>query len=240
MRRRLPRVANFVAQAVEFPGLFVGAPLSLSQKGERHGWSADRPGAANLVGVLPLGAGTAMLLWAMSSHYRAAAQGWEISPTPDYLLVRGPYAFTRNPMYLGEAAIWTGWAVLFGSLPVAAGLAAIIVVQSGAVRVEEHLLHKRWGESYDGYRARVPRWLKLPAVSGLNQQGIAALAPLIVRLPPIGMSDSWQQGLCGATSHRTFHMRARERGEGGPASHPGRRVGRTSWLLADVLVPWAS
>ena len=90
--------------------------------------------SANLVGVLPLATGSAVLLWAVSSHYRAAPQGWEISPTPDYLLSAGPYLYSRNPMYVGEAAIWAGWALLYGSLPVAAGLVALVVVQNGAVR----------------------------------------------------------------------------------------------------------
>ena len=159
MRRRIPRAVNLVAQGVVFPALFVGAPVSLSQRGRRYGWSAGRPGLVNLVGALPLGAGAALLLWAMSSHYRAAPRGWETRPTPDYLLTGGPYRVSRNPMYVGETAIWAGWAVLFGSLPVTAGLLAVTAVQNGAVRVEERMLHKRWA-AYDDYRAQVPRWLK--------------------------------------------------------------------------------
>jgi protein-S-isoprenylcysteine O-methyltransferase Ste14 len=164
MRRRIPRAVNLVAQGVVFPALFVGAPVSLSQRGRRYGWSAGRPGPVNLAGAFPLGAGAALLLWAMSSHYRAAPQGWETRPTPDYLLTGGPYRVSRNPMYVGETAIWAGWAVLFGSLPVTAGLLAVTAVQNGAVRVEERMLHQRWA-AYDNYRAQVPRWLKLPTVS---------------------------------------------------------------------------
>jgi hypothetical protein len=82
MRRRLPRAVNLLAQVVVFPALFVGAPVSLSQRGQRQGWSAGRPGPVNLVGAVPLGAGAALLLWAMSNHYRAAPQGWEIRRTP--------------------------------------------------------------------------------------------------------------------------------------------------------------
>jgi len=115
MRRRIPRAVNLVAQGVVFPALFVGAPVSLSQRGRRYGWSAGRPGPVNLVGALPLGAGAALLLWAMSSHYRAAPQGWETRPTPDYLLTGGPYRVSRNPMYVGETAIWAGWAVLLAA-----------------------------------------------------------------------------------------------------------------------------
>ncbi len=123
MRRRVPRAVNIIAQAVAFPAFFVGVPLELSRLDKRHGWSDGRPGPVNLVGLLPLGAGAALLLWAMSSHYRAAPQGWEIRIAPDYLLRGGPYRYSRNPMYVGEAAIWAGWAVLLGSPPVAGGLA---------------------------------------------------------------------------------------------------------------------
>jgi protein-S-isoprenylcysteine O-methyltransferase Ste14 len=165
MRRRLPRAAAFMVQAVALPGVFMGLPVGMSRLGERHGWSQGRPGAANLVGVLPLGAGAALLAWAMSSHNQAASEGWEISLAPDYLLKGGPYRFSRNPMYVGEAAIWAGWAVLFGSVPVAGGLAVLIAVQAGAVRLEEWILHNRWAGAYDAYRDRVPRWIKLPAVS---------------------------------------------------------------------------
>jgi protein-S-isoprenylcysteine O-methyltransferase Ste14 len=136
MALRISRPLNWVIQAGLFPALLVGAPLSLSTMGKRHGWSAERPGAANVAGVLPLSAGTGLLVWAMSSHNRAAPRGWEVGLTPGYLLTRGPYRFSRNPIYVGEAAIWAGWALLFGSLPVATGLAALVVVQRGIVRIE--------------------------------------------------------------------------------------------------------
>jgi protein-S-isoprenylcysteine O-methyltransferase Ste14 len=47
---------------------------------------------------------------------------------------------------------------LFGSLPVACGLVVLAAIQAGAGRLEEHVLHKRWGDSYDSYREQVPRW----------------------------------------------------------------------------------
>jgi protein-S-isoprenylcysteine O-methyltransferase Ste14 len=59
---------------------------------------------------------------------------------------------------VGEAATWAGWTVLFGSLPVACGLVVLAAIQAGAGRLEEHVLHKRWGDSYDSYREQVPRW----------------------------------------------------------------------------------
>jgi protein-S-isoprenylcysteine O-methyltransferase Ste14 len=165
MRRPVSRTVASTVQAVVFPALFVGAPVALSELGKRHGWSAGRPGAANLVGVIPLGAGATLLVWAISSHYRNAPQGWKISFAQDYLLESGPYRFSRNPMYVGEAAIWTGWAILFGSVPVATGLLVIAGVQAVSVRVEERALKRRWGAAYDAYRERVPRWIKMPRLS---------------------------------------------------------------------------
>lgn len=41
--------------------------------------------------------------------------------TPTYLLRNGPYAFTRNPMYVAELALWFGWALLYGSVAVLIG-----------------------------------------------------------------------------------------------------------------------
>lgn len=107
--------------------------------------------------MVPIAAGATVLTWAVASHYRAAPHGW--GPTPDYLLATGPYRYSRNPMYLAEAAIWAGWTVLYGSAPVAGGLVVLVAVQSAAVPLEERVLHRRWGDPYDEYRARVPRYL---------------------------------------------------------------------------------
>lgn len=41
--------------------------------------------------------------------------------TPSYLLMRGPYRFTRNPMYVAELGLWLGWTIFFGSPAVLIG-----------------------------------------------------------------------------------------------------------------------
>jgi protein-S-isoprenylcysteine O-methyltransferase Ste14 len=66
-------------------------------------------------------------------------------------------------MYVGGAAMWAGWAILFGSTSVAAAGAALITgMATVAVPFEERMLHNNFGETYDSYRARVPRWLRRP------------------------------------------------------------------------------
>jgi protein-S-isoprenylcysteine O-methyltransferase Ste14 len=144
--------------------LFASAPVALSRVGTRHGWRNGRPGPANLLGVIPTAAGGALVESAVACHYRAIPNGWKLEAkiTPDYLLQHGPYAVSRNPMFLGQATIWAGWAVLSGSLPVAGGLAAFIGIWAIASPLEERWLQQRFGAEYDVYRRRVPRLIQLP------------------------------------------------------------------------------
>jgi len=76
------------------------------------------------------------------------------------LVDTGPFALVRNPLYLGNIALWTGFALTAG-LP---WLAPIIVIVLGGVyhaivRWEETLLEERLRSAYRDYAARVPRWL---------------------------------------------------------------------------------
>jgi protein-S-isoprenylcysteine O-methyltransferase Ste14 len=76
------------------------------------------------------------------------------------LVTSGPFAWVRNPLYLGNVALWTGFALGAG-LP---WLVPVILILLGIeyhaiVRWEETLLESRLGERYRSYAARVPRWI---------------------------------------------------------------------------------
>lgn len=159
--------------APQFMG-YVVAPLVIARRGRRHGWRNGRPGALNLLGLLPLAAGAALLGWAIASHYDAAPHEAPLTVVPTYLARGGAYAVTRNPMYLGGVAMQAGWAILFGSVPVAEACAVYLTTMSAAgVPFEERLLHKRFGESYDAYRRAVPRWLPWAAGRGRGRASSA-------------------------------------------------------------------
>jgi protein-S-isoprenylcysteine O-methyltransferase Ste14 len=105
--------------------------------------------------------------WAVARHYAAATdKSWATKRgvEPDYLLTDGPYRFSRNPLYVGGIAIWVGWAVLLGSVPVAAGLVVLTGIYRAGVGSEEEMLERRRGDEWLAYAGRVPRWLS-PAVS---------------------------------------------------------------------------
>lgn len=78
---------------------------------------------------------------------------------PEALVTTGLHAVSRNPMYLGFTAVHLGLAVatrngwMVATCPVSAALVHRWVLR------EERWLHERFGDEYDAYRIRVPRYL---------------------------------------------------------------------------------
>jgi len=76
------------------------------------------------------------------------------------LVATGPFARVRNPLYLGNIALWVGFA-LSARLPwmVPVVVAVLGLEYHAIVRWEERLLETRRGDEYREYAARVPRWI---------------------------------------------------------------------------------
>ncbi len=80
-------------------------------------------------------------------------------PSPE-LVVRGPFRFTRNPMYVGMTLLGMGVGVLAArGWMIALALAALLAVHFFAVLPEEAYLADKFGEPYRSYLARVRRYL---------------------------------------------------------------------------------
>lgn len=72
----------------------------------------------------------------------------------------GPYAFTRNPMYLGLVALYVAVAVWLNSWWALVLLPVVVVVMDRAVIArEERYLGAAFPTEYSAYRSRVRRWL---------------------------------------------------------------------------------
>lgn len=77
-----------------------------------------------------------------------------------HLVTRGPYAFTRNPIYLGNTMLMIGIGFVSGIawFPILA-VAAAFVTQKLAIEREERHLTARFGKAYRDYKKKVRRWI---------------------------------------------------------------------------------
>lgn len=133
---------------------------------------------------VPLGfASAALYLWLASPSWRSILLG-SIVVLPGLILralasgyvekneqltTTGPYAYTRNPLYLGSLVLAAGFAVAARSGWIVLGMAVLFVaVYLPVIRAEEAFLRERFPEFAD-YARRVPRLL--PRWTGAGSSG---------------------------------------------------------------------
>jgi protein-S-isoprenylcysteine O-methyltransferase Ste14 len=76
------------------------------------------------------------------------------------LVVDGPYRFSRNPIYLGMAALYVGLAFLLGILWSLLFLPFVLIaVDRLIIAREEPYLERKFGQDYVEYKQRVRRWI---------------------------------------------------------------------------------
>ena len=76
------------------------------------------------------------------------------------LATHGPYAFTRNPLYLGSFLMTLGFAIAGGSWGLGAALVGLfLLIYWPVMRREERRLQEHFGEAYRQYAQLVPLFL---------------------------------------------------------------------------------
>jgi protein-S-isoprenylcysteine O-methyltransferase Ste14 len=155
-----PRWLGAIVCAVGLPLAHGLVPWAISLLTVRHGWVDHRPGVWNLAGLVLVAIGFAAVVWTLTLHFREAPRGWAFEQTPRYLLTRGPYRFSRNPIYLAYAPLWLGWITFYGSMGLLVSCALLWSVANFVlIPHEERNLEARFGEAYREYKRAVPRWL---------------------------------------------------------------------------------
>ncbi len=119
------------------------------------------PGWPITVPVVVLGA----VVWLVldgASMLRFRRAGTPVIPfQPSTALVTdGPYRFSRNPIYLGMAALYVSLAFLLGIMWSLAVLPLVIVaVDRLVIAREEPYLERKFGAEYTAFKGRVRRWI---------------------------------------------------------------------------------
>jgi protein-S-isoprenylcysteine O-methyltransferase Ste14 len=138
-------------------------PWAISLLSPRYGWQSTRLSLWNLLGLILLLAGLAGSLYTLQLHARGPNKGVDMEPDKAYLLTTGPYAYSRNPMYLFELVLMFGWVLFYGSLAVLlAFLAWAAFFAFYQVPSEERTIEAHFGENYRAYKMKVPRWFGRP------------------------------------------------------------------------------
>jgi len=112
-----------------------------------------------LAGTLICAAGHALRIWAIGY---AGHETRRVRIATFRLATSGPFAYTRNPIYLGNLAIAVGLALLSRTAWVALMFPLLMFIEYHCIiRYEEEYLDRTFGEEYREYRRRAPRYLGL-------------------------------------------------------------------------------
>jgi len=143
---------------VAFLSLLVGSWL-LSALRPWPWLPAELSGPGVVIGIAVTAAGVLLMGSAMGSLRRGGASLPVHLPT-ERLVERGPYRWSRNPVYLGMCVVVEGPGWIWNSawFLIAAPL-LFALLWWGVVLREETYLDGKFPEEYGAYRARVRRWL---------------------------------------------------------------------------------
>jgi len=113
----------------------------------------------NVLGIGPIAFGAIWNIWA-DKLFKKHSTTVKPDLKPTTLVQAGPFRFSRNPMYVGMAAIAAGVALLCGTLtPMVLPVAFTAVVALVFVPMEEMMMQQAFGDSWTDYARRVRRWL---------------------------------------------------------------------------------
>lgn len=145
---------RFPPPAIFVTGLLFGIGAESLWPTDDLPWSIAIPSAVILGAVAIYLDGRAS---ASFMKHKTAIIPW--SPSSE-LVTDGPYRFTRNPMYLGMAFLYSAIAVGFGLYWALVLLPLVILaVDRLVIAKEERYLTERFGDAYLSYKTEVRRWL---------------------------------------------------------------------------------
>lgn len=126
-----------------------------------------------LMGLIIAFSGEAIRIWGVSWAGSETRTTSEVGGS--FLVISGPFAYVRNPLYVGNILMYTGLGImsfaLFPFLQIL-GLIFFYFQYKLIVQQEELYLEKTYGNDYENYRQSVPSFfpkLKAYKVDGLKQ-----------------------------------------------------------------------
>jgi protein-S-isoprenylcysteine O-methyltransferase Ste14 len=110
------------------------------------------------LGSLLLIIGFLIRVWATYYFYKNRMGVIKLKPQ-EKLLTEGPFAFSRNPLYLGgNVFIFFGTVFVLGSPSGIALTFVVIFITNFMIKREEKQLEQTFGEEWSRYKKQVRRW----------------------------------------------------------------------------------
>lgn len=122
-------------------------------------WPGAGPGFLVLPGWLIVLAALGLMAWA-AMYFRQMQTSINPHGQPAALITGGPFALSRNPIYLADALVLVGLALVCRALPALILIPVFAAIISHRfIQPEEARLTAAFPGSYPAYAARVRRWL---------------------------------------------------------------------------------
>jgi protein-S-isoprenylcysteine O-methyltransferase Ste14 len=151
-----------LARTIVYAALFIGF-LLVFLPGRLLAASGVTPpselGGVQWAGMLVTALGGVLALWCVFTISVIGKGTPAAFDPPRRLVIRGPYRYLRNPMYLGAFIALAGAALYYRSWALAAYAGAfLIATHVFVVAYEEPTLRSKFGDDYERYLAAVGRW----------------------------------------------------------------------------------
>jgi protein-S-isoprenylcysteine O-methyltransferase Ste14 len=122
-------------------------------------WRLSAARWTSTLGALLIAVAIVLFVWAVREFSRARTSPKPHEPTTA-IVASGPFAFTRNPIYMSFTLVQLGVALLAQSGWILVLLVpALLFIQLGVIAREERYLESKFGDEYLRYRRTVRRWL---------------------------------------------------------------------------------
>jgi protein-S-isoprenylcysteine O-methyltransferase Ste14 len=131
-------------------------------------WGAHRAGVGRIAVQFPLwlpsiliGMALLLMLLAVMQMFRARTTVNPLDPRrSEHLVTKGIFAFSRNPIYLGDALIVAAAGFLMPNWVALAALAFFVLyITRFQIFPEEQALKEKFGLAFDEYCAATRRWV---------------------------------------------------------------------------------
>jgi protein-S-isoprenylcysteine O-methyltransferase Ste14 len=151
-----------LVRAITYVALFIGL-LFIYLPGRLISWSGiaqpEGTGKPQIAGMLVGGIGAVIALWCIFAFVFVGKGTPAPFDPPRRLVIRGPYRFVRNPMYIGAGLGLAGAAISYESISIAIYTALfLITAHLFVISYEEPTLQRMFGSEYEAYCASVRRW----------------------------------------------------------------------------------